>query len=140
MATFQTAQAMAGAPAFQGLGNQACIAHGTYAVSTAWLVNDVIQMVKLPKAAIVTDVMVISDDLDSNGVPLLTLNVGYGGDPNYWINASQVARSGGVARAAALTAHPLILSEEDTLDLVITAAAATAAAGNISLIAFYVNP
>ncbi|MNR50356.1 hypothetical protein D3C85_1698620 [compost metagenome] len=67
--------------------------------------------------------MVVVSDLDT--ATGITLDVGYGTDPDYFIAASTVGQTGGVARASAVTALPLTLTTNDTIDVLVKAAPTT---------------
>jgi hypothetical protein len=131
MATFNATKVSSAALlAVPGIGDGQApkVISATYAGTAALALNDVIQSPVLPKGAIVLDVMVVVNDLDSNGAPAITLDVGYGGDPDYFIAASTVGQAGGVARASALTAEPLVLADNDTIDVLVKAGPATGVA------------
>jgi hypothetical protein len=74
-----------------------------------FLANDVVDIGTLPANHIVSDVIIDTDDLDSNGTPLISLDVGMmTGTPGDTVNsrttgneffaADTTARTGGVAR------------------------------------------
>lgn len=117
-------EAMAGIGDGQGLK---CIA-STYAVTagTAFVINDVVQSGLIQAGSTIVDVTVIVSDLDtSTGI---TLDVGYGVDPDYFVQASTTGQTGGVIRASATSARPLVLTTNDTVDVLVkTAATGTAA-------------
>ena len=140
MATTTAATAAATVTKFQGAGRQVCVQEATYAVTVAPVLNDVVELVRLPAGSVVVDVTLRSSDMDTNGTPLMTMSVGYGGDDDYMIAASTVGRTGGVARADAVTFVPLTLAAEDTIDLKWSAAAATFAAGSVTLSVYYYSP
>src|SRR3989304_3625397 len=96
--TYSSAQAAANVTA-KYLHAGAIVRSATYALTAALVVNDVIQMFKLPSGATVHEVILASDDLDSNGTPAIALDVGDATAANRFIAASTVARTGGVARA-----------------------------------------
>lgn len=124
-----------------GCGNDLKFATGSYALTGALVVNDVIQMVKVPAGATVLDVLLVAGDLDTGGSPALTLHVGYGGDPDYWVVSSTVGQAGGLARASAATAVPLTFTAEDTIDVLVAVAPATGATtGTIYLTVYYTMP
>lgn len=71
--------------------------------------GDIIEMCDLPESTTVVDAKLICDDLDSNGAPLIALDVGLmSGEPgstdagrtcgNELFAADQVGRAGGVSR------------------------------------------
>lgn len=92
-------------------------------LTAAIVINDVFEMVMVPKGATVFDATMAYPALDSStGV---TVDLGYGTDPDYWVAASTVGRSaaGGIVRAVAATAVPLDFTAADTVDILIHAAA-----------------
>ncbi|WP_439684859.1 hypothetical protein MNJPNG_04960 [Cupriavidus oxalaticus] len=114
---------------------------GVYTLAAALVINDVIQSPTVPKGATVLDVMVVTTDLDTNGAPTITLDVGYGTDPDYFVAASTIGQTGGVVRASAATAKPLTLTENDTIDVLVKAAPATGAtSGTISIVVTFLPP
>ncbi len=111
---------------------------GEYNLLAALALNDVIEMVKVPAGATVLDVILVTDDLDAGGAPAITLDVGDGVVPNYYISGSTAGQAGGLERAGALTAHPKTYAAEDTVDVTVSVAPATGATtGKISLTALY---
>lgn len=100
------------------------------------IINDVIQMVKVPRDSTVTDVILVTDDLDDGGTSL-TLSVGTGANDDYFIVANTVGQAGGLVRASAATAFPLALSANDTIDVKVIAAAGTSVTGTINLTVTY---
>lgn len=114
---------------------------GVFTLAAALALNDVIQSPMLPKGATVIDVIVAVTDLDTGGAPAITLDVGYGGSQNYFVQASTVGQGGGVARASAPTASPLTLTQNDTIDVTIKAAPATGATtGTVSIVVLFLPP
>ena len=100
------------------------------------IINDVIQMVKVPKNSTVTDVILVVDDLDSGTD--LTLSVGTGDNDDYFIVANTVGQAGGLARSSAATAFPLAFTADDTIDVKVIAAAGTSVAGTVNLSVTYI--
>lgn len=96
---------------------------------------DTIQMVKVPALARVTDVILVTDDLD--GGTTLALSVGYGVDPNYFISSDTTARTGGLVRSNLATALPLDFTSADTIDVQATVPTDTGAAGTVCLTVMY---
>lgn len=140
MATLKTsAVADTVPPLSHGFAGTVKAAHASYSLSAALALNDVIQMVKVPKGATVLDVELITTDLDTGGSPAIALHVGYGGDADYFIASSTVGQAGGVARASASTAKPLAFTAEDTIDVTVATGPATGAtSGTVSLVVYYV--
>ena len=114
---------------------------GVYSLAAALVINDVIQSPTIPKGATIIDVIVVSTDVDTNGSPAVTYDVGYGVDPDYFVQASTIGQTGGVVRASAATAKPLTLTENDTVDVLVKAAPATGAtSGTISIAVIFLPP
>lgn len=90
--------------------------------STAALgVGDIVQGSLIQAGSTVVDVVVTQSGMGAAGA----FEVGYGGDTDYW-SVAAAATAGGVVRASAPTAQPLILATNDTMDIRITGAGATA--------------
>lgn len=118
-----------------GDGQSAKVVAASYSLAAALALNDVIQSPLIQSGSVVVDVMVVVSDLDTGGSPAITLDVGYGDDPDYFIAASTVGQAGGVARASAVTAQPLVLATNDTIDVLVKAAPATGATtGTVTII------
>ncbi|ALS63620.1 hypothetical protein [Pandoraea apista] len=132
-----TANAVAGVG--DGHGLKAVV--GVFTLGAALALNDVIASPTLPKGATIVDVIVTATDLDTNGTPTISLDVGYGDDPDYFIQASTIGQTGGVARASAPTAKPLLLALNDTVDVTVKAAPATGATtGTVSIVVLFLPP
>ncbi|WP_333986718.1 hypothetical protein [Burkholderia cepacia] len=126
-----------------GLGEASNLKCATaqYMLTAALALNDVLQGPLLSKGSTVVDVMLVTSDLDTNGAPTITLDVGTGDDVQHFIAASTVAQAGGVARASAATAQPLTLTQDDTVDVNVRAAPATGATtGTVTLHVFFLPP
>jgi hypothetical protein len=137
MTIFNTTKSTSGPYAMPGVGDgqSGKIMAATYTWATALLINDVIQSPLIQKGSVIVDVMVVTDSMGSGAV---TLDVGYGGDPDYFAAASTTGVAGGVIRASAITAKPLTLLTNDTVDVTIKVAPTGAvAAGTISITVFF---
>lgn len=106
--------------------------------------GDIIQMVKVPKGAMILDLALSAEDLDTNGSPTITLDVGDGGDVDRFIDGATIGQTGGIVRlgqgvaaAAVDGAHGYVYTEDDTIDVKVVDAAATKAAGTITLTVLY---
>lgn len=100
--------------------------------------GDVFQLACVPAGATVLDVNVAQPDVDSGSG--ITLDLGYGTDPDYFAAASTTGRTGGVIRPSAATAGPLTLSAKDTIDLTVNAAPSTGVAGTAYGYVIYTTP
>lgn len=112
---------------------------GTYSISAALALNDVIEICKLPARHVIVDAILDTDDLDTNGTPLITLSVGTATTANLLINASTIGRTGGIARMDQAGGARLAEADTDTvIRITVAAAPATgAASGTIGLTLFY---
>lgn len=139
--TFTADAAKTTAPAYQGGGKMACVAFGTYEISASLVVNDVIQMVRLPKGAVITGVTLGTDDLDTGGSPAIVLDVGDGGDTDRYIDGATVGQAGGITSSMMMTGFGHALTAEDTIDVLVQVAPATGAtSGTVSLAVTYYTP
>ncbi len=121
-----------------------------YSLAAALVVNDIIEMGVLPADHVPVDFAVDCDDLDTNGVPTITLNCGVmSGTPGVadvartvgteFLSASTVAQAGGVVRAATVGAFRVAPAATDrSVGFKVAAAPATGAAtGKIGLTLYY---
>lgn len=105
-------------------------------VTTASLsAGDIIDLGPLSPGVAPIDVAIVTDDLDTNGTPTITLSVGLlnaaktdlsGGANETFITASTVGQAGGIARATTAAAYLLGASTtERRLGIKVVAGAAT---------------
>ena len=102
--------------------------------------NDIIELAVLPAGNVVTDAILVCDDLDTGGAPAIVFDVGVMsgevGDTGArtcgaeLFSASNVGQAGGVARATLASAFTLTPSDKDrSIGVKITTAPATQANG-----------
>lgn len=110
-----------------------------YTIEANLSAGDVVYMGDFPANKLTaTDLILITDDLDSNGTPTITLSAGVlnagltalgGGANDTWISATTVGQTGGVARSS--TAAPYLSGPQEftarPLGIVVGTGAATAA-------------
>ena len=141
MATFTADEAAATAPAKgEGMSGNCKVVVAEYEITAALALNDVVQMVKVPAGAIVSNVVLATDDLDTNGTPAIVLDVGDGGDTDRYIDGSTVGQAGGITDSSNLAIDGIgyTYSVEDTIDGLVQVAPATGAtSGTIKLIVSY---
>jgi hypothetical protein len=102
------------------------------ALTVAPVINDVYQMIKVPLGARIIGWTLGSDDIDSNGTPLITLSLGDGGSTARYVSASTLAQTGAAPVNALLkTGYGFVYTVDDTIDILCAAAPATFAAGTI---------
>lgn len=98
---------------------------------------DVIQMLKVPKGARVLEVILTTTDLDTNGTPTLSFDVGDGDDVDRYIDGSTIGRTGGTDRLGSgivTNTQAFTYTANDTIDVLVAAGPATGAtSGTISL-------
>lgn len=107
------------------------------------VLNDIVDLGILPAYHTVSDAILVTDDIDTNGAPTIALDVGLmSGTPgdtvsartcgNELFAADTTARTGGATRMSAKTGFLVLATETDrSIGVKIQAAAATAAAGRI---------
>lgn len=158
MATFTATRAASTAPVFRPIGSGllAC-AYGTIEVSANPVANDVYEMCRIPKGAVVVGGRVYSDDLDTNATETLDLDIGWAAngveaaDPDGFGNLGVLGTDtvAGVKPEAGYnfafggkltTDGPQSFSAETTITVNCVATAATFAAGTLSVVVYYVVP
>ena len=104
---------------------------------TTLVINDVIQMVKVPIGAVVLDLILDCADIDASTT--ITLSVGDGDSTARYIAASTVGRAGGIVRLSVTGSTQTAYTVEDTIDILVAAAATSTAVttGIIKLTVFY---
>lgn len=115
-------------------------ARSRYSLTGALVINDTIDMVTIPAGHFVTDMVLVSDDLDTHGTPTITLDVGIkGATADTFFAASTVAQGGGVARPTLATAFRDVATTADrVVQLKVKAAPATGATtGTVTLLVSY---
>ena len=112
---------------------------GTYSITAALALNDVIEICTLPARHVIVDAILDADDLDTNGAPLITLSVGTATTAALLISASTAGRAGGIARMDQVGGVRLVESDTDTTIRVTVAAgpATGATSGTIGVTLFY---
>jgi hypothetical protein len=113
---------------------------GTYEITAALVINDVFQMVKVPKGAVILDVTLWTDDLESSGTASV-LAVGDGGAAARFITTSAVGQAGGRQAMNVINGVGYAYTVEDTIDVSVTTAPTTGAtSGTITLVVIYQMP
>lgn len=100
---------------------------GEYTILAALVINDKVNLFYLPKNARVIGGFIKSDDLDSNGTPLITLDVGDATVADRYFAASTVAQAGGVDSTMAATGVDYLNTARTLIILKVKAAPATSA-------------
>lgn len=151
-------------PVFQPTGaGIVCAAYGTYAIAANTEAGDIFKMCKIPAGAVVLGGMLYGADLDSNATETIDLDVGWAanggsgtydaadsdGFGNFGVITGDAFATGNVANVTGVS-YPLsgllvtgvlpAFTKETTIQVLANAAAATFAAGSISLVVYYVVP
>lgn len=120
--------------------NGLCYAFGTYEITAALVISDVIQMVRVPAGAYIQEVILQSDDLDTAG-PAIVLDVGDGTTTDRFIDAclcAQVAANDVACRTNQMDGVNYLYAAEDTIDVIVATAPTTGAtSGTITLTVIY---
>lgn len=156
MATIKSKYASGKVPMPIPSGVEVVAVKAAVALTAAEVVNgNVIQLAILPGDCVPVGYILKSDDLDTNGVPTITADLGIlnaagtaisilaadGGDE--WIDGSTLPQAGGIALHTASAAAYNVLQavtpdpEDRIVALVIASAVATAAAGTVQVELFY---
>jgi len=136
MATLLTAKAAA---TVQAKGSLAITSvTGIYTLIAALALNDIIQMVKVPKGATIQEIILSTTDLDG-ATPALVLSVGDGNDTARFIAANTGGQAGGLIRMDKHAGHGYQYANTDTIDVKVTTGPGTtpATTGTITLTAVY---
>lgn len=113
---------------------------GTYELAAALVINDVVQMVKVPLGARVLSVTLFTDDLDTNTTPAIVLDVGDDGVTDRFIDGAICGQAGGMAFSLEgsyknAAGFGYTYTANNTIDVLVQVAPATGAAtGTISVI------
>ena len=149
MALFQTDYAKGIKMVPNAQGSEAQIVRVEWPQVAALALNDIVEMLPLLEDHVVVDAILDSDDLDTNGTPLITLSVGIlnaaksdidtvasGGAA--WIAASTIAQTSGVARVT--TPHAFRMQPQSNIRRAIgIKCAAAPATGVAALTSLNVN-
>lgn len=140
MPATNSAQSRLAAPG-HGFGGNVKVSYGECAFSGTITTADSATVCNLPVGAVVLGVTLEADDLDTNGAPAITLNVGDAGSATRYFSASTVAQAGTAAVATAATGLLWTVTSGNTAVRVAVANnAATSADGNVRVAVMYYLP
>lgn len=133
MATLQALKVSSTTEQMPGIGDgqSAKVMASVYSWTAAPGAGDVIQSALIQAGSTITDVVVVHSGLGASG----TFRVGYGVDDDYFVTVASQA-TGGVVRMSAATALPLTLTQNDTVDVLVNVAGASAT-GSIAIIVYF---
>jgi len=107
---------------------------GVFDLTAALVVNDTIDMCKLPAGMVIDDLIISTDDLDTGGTPAIVLDVGLYDDvgstssQTAFITGSTIGQASGVARLANSAGRKLAAVDYDRyIRVKVTTAPATGA-------------
>jgi hypothetical protein len=124
-----------------GFGGNVKVSYGEVAFTGTITTADSATILNLPVGAIVIGSVIDADDLDTNGTPTITLNLGDAGSANRYFAASTVAQTGAAASATAATGILWTVTAGNTaVVLAVAANAATSAAGSVRAAITYYLP
>lgn len=116
--------------------NGLCYACGTYEITAALVVSDVVQMVRVPAGAYIQEVTLQTDDLDTAG-PAIVFDVGDGSVVDRFIDAclsAQVAANDVTCRINQMDGLNYTYTAEDTIDVIVATAPTTGATSGTILL------
>ncbi len=158
MATSTATRAAATFPVFKPVGaGVLCAAYGQLEVTANPAASDVFELCRIPKGAVVVGGWIRSDDLDTNATETLDLDVGWAAngtdaaDPDGFGNLGVMGTDtvAGIKPEAGynfpfggvlVTDGPKAFAAETVVTVTVVAAAATFAAGTLSVVVNYVVP
>jgi hypothetical protein len=158
MATSTATRAAATFPVFKPVGaGVMCAAYGQLEVTANPSASDVFELCRIPKGAVVVGGWIRSDDLDTNATETLDLDVGWAAngtdaaDPDGFGNLGVMGTDtvAGIKPEAGynfpfggvlITDGPKAFAAETVVTVTVVAAAATFAAGTLSVVVNYVVP
>lgn len=140
MATLYSDLITADTPAYSpSAAGTARTVFGTYTLSAALALNDVIQMVKVPLGAKIVGMTLAVTDLDTGGSPAIVLDVGDDGDTDRFIDGSTIGQAGGATNDILFSGYGYTYTADNTIDVLVQVAPATGAtSGTIKLAVTYV--
>lgn len=138
MATYNSPGVTANAPLLShGLSGNAKVATATVTCSAAPSTSDTLNFFDLPAGARVHMAVLSASDMDTNGTPTLTLNIGDSGSAARLFSASTVGQAGTASTALAATGAGNLYTSKTRITGVAQANAATGAAGTVTLSVLY---
>lgn len=120
--------------ASRGMANVLVCVAGTVTIPTSGLaLNAVTPLVRVPKGFTVIHATLEVTDMDTNASPTLVLAVGDATVNNRILTGLTIGQTGGINSVIAATGHQFRYTDETTINLTATTAAATAAAGTVQI-------
>lgn len=112
---------------------------GEFTTTAALTTADTVDLFDLPPRARVIGGFIKATDMDTNGAPTITLNVGITGTPQLFFAASTAAQAGTVDRALAAAGTDYVTTAKTRVKLTVQANAATSVAvGTVVVVLNYI--
>jgi hypothetical protein len=116
------------------------VVQSTFAITAAFVINDVVKFLTVPAGVYITDIKLDVPQLDTNGSPTITLDVGTSGAAQAYLAASTVGQAGGVAVANVAGTIGATFTTATVIQMKVHAAPATGVtSGTITLQVSYVS-
>lgn len=115
-------------------GSRAIVFDGVAVAMTTAMIdnaNDEVELLTLPKGAVVVEVYFHATDMDTNGTPTLKFDIGDDGDEDRLIAATTVGQTASSTVSLATTGFMYKYAAATKIKAYVNTAAATAAAGTI---------
>lgn len=139
MATYTSATVANNRPiAYHGYRRNVQIARATVSCTAAPSTSDTLQFFYMPANARIVGGYLSSTDMDTNGSPTITLNIGDSGSAARLFSASTVAQAGTTSQTFAAGALGYQYTSKTLVTGTAQANAATGAAGTVELVLLYV--
>jgi hypothetical protein len=138
MATYNSPAVSNNAPtSTHGAAGNVKVARAVVTCAAAPSSSDTMNFFDLPANARIHYALLQASDMDTNGTPLLALNVGYSGSASALFSASAVGQAGTLAAETSVTAQDLLLTSKTRITGTASTNAATGAAGTVTLTVLY---
>jgi len=124
--------------AYHGFRRNVQTARAVVACTAAPTTSDTLNFFDMPANAVVVGGYLKSDDMDTNGSPTITLNIGDAGSATRFFSASTVAQAGTAAVESAANGLGYQFTSKTRVTGTAQANAATGVAGNVELCLLYV--
>jgi hypothetical protein len=138
MAVYNSSQIANSAPALShGAAGGVKVAFASVACTAAPSTSDTLNFFDLPAGSRVLFAVLEADDMDTNGTPLLALNIGDAGSAARLFSASTVGQAGTLSSAIATAGAGVSFTSKTRITGTASTNAATGAAGSVYLTVFY---
>ncbi|PBB75203.1 hypothetical protein CK227_10450 [Mesorhizobium sp. WSM4308] len=94
---------------------------------------NVVSAFKVPAGFVVTGIIAVSSDVDTNGTPTVALSVGDAGSSVRYLSSSAIGQAGTSTQTLASTGLLFVNTAETEILVTVTTGSATAAAGTLDL-------